>query len=104
MRTGDVTLVAEALDGWDASGLKALATSIAERPGHAAVLLTRTSPALAVVARAADARLDAALLLKALVGRFGGKGGGRTDLAQGGGLTGQSDEVLAFVRQLVAQR
>jgi alanyl-tRNA synthetase len=102
VRTGDVTLVAEALDGWDASGIKALATSIAERPGHAAVLLTKSSPALAVVARAADARLDAASLLKALIERFGGKGGGRTDLAQGGGLAGSSDDILSFVRRLVA--
>jgi alanyl-tRNA synthetase len=102
VRAGSVTLVAEALEGWDANGLKALATSIAARPGHAAVLLTRTSPVLVVVARAADTDVDAGAVLKALVARFGGKGGGRADLAQGGGLAGDSAAIVAAARALVA--
>ncbi len=102
-RVGDVTLVAEALDGWDAGGLKALATAVAERPGHVAALFTAASPALAVIARAADARVDAAAVLKALLSRFGGKGGGRADLAQGGGLAGSPADRLAAVRELVGR-
>jgi alanyl-tRNA synthetase len=102
-RVGDVTLVAEALDGWDASGLKALATAVAERPGHVVALFTAASPALAVIARAGDTQVDAAAVLKALVGRFGGKGGGRADLAQGGGLAGSSADLLAAVRELVGR-
>ena len=34
-------------------------------------------------------------MLKALVARFGGKGGGKPDLAQGGGLAGDVDEIVA---------
>ena len=51
-------------------------------------MFSATSPALVVIARAADVAVDAAAVLKALVARFGGKGGGKPDLAQGGGLVG----------------
>ena len=37
-----------------------------------------------------------------MVARFGGKGGGRPELAQGGGLDGAIDEMLAFARTLSA--
>jgi len=39
------------------------------------------------------------VLLKTLIARFGGKGGGRPDLAQGGGLQGATDEIVAFARE-----
>ena len=35
---GAARLVVEALEGWDASGLKAIASVISSRPGHVAVL------------------------------------------------------------------
>ncbi|MDE3154106.1 MAG: hypothetical protein KGN76_03345 [Acidobacteriota bacterium] len=92
---GGLRLVVAAPEGWDVNGLKALAQAIARQPGHGAVLFSRTTPALLVVARAADAALDARQLLNTLVARFGGKGGGRPDLAQGGGLGGTSDELMA---------
>ncbi len=98
---GAVTLVAEALDGWDADGLKALALAVASRPGHAAVLVTRSSPALVAAARAPDVAVDAAALVRGLLERFGGKGGGRADLAQAGGLTGDSATIVAAARALV---
>jgi alanyl-tRNA synthetase len=43
--------------------------------------------------------VDSGALLKQMIGRFGGKGGGRPDLAQGGGLEGSAAEMLAFARQ-----
>jgi alanyl-tRNA synthetase len=99
-----VTTVIEAVEGWDASGLKAMAMAIAARPGHVAALFTTGSPALAVVSRAADVPVDASTVLKALLARFGGKGGGRADLAQGGGLTGDTAVLLGAARELVARR
>lgn len=101
-RVGPVTLVAEALDGWDADGLKALALAIAARSGHAAVLVSASAPALLAVARAPDVTLDAAAVVKSLVARFGGKGGGRSDLAQAGGLAGERAALLTAARELVA--
>ena len=46
--------------------------------------------------------VDAAAVLKALVARFGGKGGGKPDLAQGGGLTGSLGEIVDAARDLLA--
>jgi len=95
---GPMKVVLAALDGWDAGGIKALATAITARPGHLAVLMTSPAPASIVVARAADAGADCAAILRRLTSRFGGKGGGRPELAQGGGLTGDVQHMLAAVR------
>ena len=94
-RSGDRVVVAQALDGWDAAGLKAMAAGVAAHPGAAAAMFSATSPALVVIARAPDVAVDAAAVLKALVARFGGKGGGKPDLAQGGGLAGDVGEIVA---------
>jgi alanyl-tRNA synthetase len=87
-------VVARAIDGWDAAGLKAIAAGVAAHPGTAVALFSAASPALVVVARASDVAVDAAAVLKALLTRFGGKGGGKPDLAQGGGLTGEIAEMV----------
>lgn len=87
-------LVSRVIDG-DAVRLKALASAIASQPGHAAVLVTRTNPALAIVARAADLTFRSDQVVSALVRQFNGKGGGKPDLAQCGGLQGEPDDVLA---------
>ena len=94
------TLAIAALDSWDAGGLKAVASGIVRRPGHAAVLASGPRPVGVVVARAADVPMDAAAVVKKLVERFGGKGGGRPELAQAGGLDGDASDVLSFARTL----
>jgi alanyl-tRNA synthetase len=65
------------------------------------ILLNTETPLSLVVARAPDVPLDASALVKKLTAQFGGKGGGRPELAQGGGLSGAADAVLAAARQLV---
>ena len=92
------------MDGWDASGLKAIAAGVAAHAGTAVAVFSAASPALVVVARAADVSLDASAVLKALVARFGGKGGGKPDLAQGGGLIGELPEIVNAARALLARR
>jgi alanyl-tRNA synthetase len=39
-----------------------------------------------VIAAGREAQIDAAAVLKALTARFGGRGGGKRELAQGGGF------------------
>jgi alanyl-tRNA synthetase len=95
-------LVAAALPGWDAGGLKTIAARIAGRPGHVAILVGEPAPAALVVARATDVPLDASVLLRTLVERHGGKGGGRPELAQGGGLTAPARDVLQSAREIVS--
>jgi len=102
-RQFDHRLVAAALPGWDAAALKTIAARIAERPGHVAVLVGEPPAAPIVVARATDARTDSAALLRHLVQHHGGKGGGRPELAQGGGLTSAPDDVLQSARDFIAQ-
>jgi alanyl-tRNA synthetase len=94
-------LVLESIPDLDMNGLKTIAQDIAARPGHAAVLCTTSSPSSVVIARAADVPLDAADLLKRLVGEFGGKGGGRSELAQGGGLAIEPAKILAAARAIL---
>ena len=98
---GGARVVFAALPGWDAGGLKAIASGIVERPGHAAVLLSDPPPLAIVIARAPDLTLDAGALLRQLTERHGGKGGGRAELAQGGGLTSASRDVLQSAREIL---
>jgi alanyl-tRNA synthetase len=98
---GNVRVVIAALEGWDQNGLKAIASAITARPGYVAVLFTLPQPSAVVIARAADGTIDSAAVLKKLIERFGGKGGGRPDLAQGGGLQGTADEVITCARGLL---
>jgi alanyl-tRNA synthetase len=94
-------LVCAAVEGADAQRLKTLAQAIAARPGHAAVLVGTDAPRAVAAARAAGAPLDAAALVKALTARFGGRGGGRPELAQGGGLAASPDEILSAVAAMI---
>ena len=95
-------LIVEALAA-DAGTLKTMAQTISASPGRVAVLVTSASPVSIVVSRSADvAAVDAARVLKALLGRFGGKGGGRPEMAQGGGLDASAESVVAAARALLS--
>lgn len=101
---GSSHVVVEALEGYDAAGLKALASAIASAPGRLAVLFSATRPALVVVARARDGvPVDASALLTHLCATYGGRGGGRPDLAQGGGLDAPSAELVSAARTWIGE-
>lgn len=101
---GPHRVVVAALDGWDPNGLKTIATAIVERPAHVAVLVGLPAPSALVIARGTGATVDCSALLRTLTERFGGKGGGRPDLAQGGGLQGSSEAILAAARTALEPR
>jgi alanyl-tRNA synthetase len=98
---GTARVIVEALDGWDQAGLKALAAAAASQPGVVAGLLSTGEPALIVIARSVDVNLDAAAALKVMIARFGGKGGGKPDLAQGGGLSGANAAMAAALSDII---
>jgi alanyl-tRNA synthetase len=98
---GGISFVFAAPEHGDAATLKQMASAIASRSSHAVVLVGRSSPAPLVVARAADVLLDSAAVLKQIIARFGGKGGGRPDLAQAGGVQAAADEILAAARVII---
>jgi alanyl-tRNA synthetase len=74
--------------------LKVLATKICMRPGVVALLADEGDQLRVVFARSADGPADMNALLKKTLDRFGGRGGGRPSLAQGGGLVAESAGVV----------
>jgi alanyl-tRNA synthetase len=94
-------IVARVLDK-DQAGLRQLAQEAAADGGPAIVLVSTARPASLVVSRGADSGIDAGAVLKAIVARFGGKGGGRPELAQGGGIDADAEAVCQFGLELIA--
>jgi alanyl-tRNA synthetase len=100
-RAADLRVVVHGLEGWDAAGLKAVAGALVAQRDVAAALISAGEPRAVVVARSPNVGIDAASVLRELLGRFGGRGGGRPDLAQGAGLTGETGEVLEVAREIL---
>jgi alanyl-tRNA synthetase len=101
---GGLRTVLVSLDGYDANGLKTLATAAVRAGAGAAVVLSAARPLLVVAARGSEGgSVDCGAFVRALVARFGGKGGGRPDLAQGGGLDAAPDAVLDAARALLLE-
>jgi alanyl-tRNA synthetase len=98
---GDWRVVLESAE-WDAAGLKAFASAVASQPGHVAVLFNPNG-GLVAVARGTGVALDAAAVVKVLTGSFGGRGGGRPELAQAGGLAGSTVDVLNAAHAKIAE-
>jgi len=82
----------------DGAMLKALAQAVAAEPGLLVVLVGSGLPVPVVVARSSDMDVDAGGLLRTMTSALGGRGGGRSELAQGG-VAADADRVVAFVRQ-----
>ena len=85
----------------DANGLKALASAIISAPGFVVVMVGTARPSLAVVARSSDVSVAANQVVAALTAKFGGRGGGKPDLAQAGGLDASADDILAAARTII---
>jgi alanyl-tRNA synthetase len=106
-RARELAEAAESIDGTsavlravdaDANGLKALATAVAAASHSVVVLVSTTRPALVVAARSPDAAVSAQQIIATLTGKFGGRGGGKPELAQAGGLDASAEEILTAVR------
>ena len=98
-----VRQMVRAFEGRDQNGLKALALAVCGNPGFQVALFSTAAPHLAVLARSKDGGVDCAAVLKALMVSFGGRGGGRPELAQCGGLTGDLAQILAAARSELAR-
>jgi alanyl-tRNA synthetase len=105
-RVAGVAIVAAVVDGWDASGLKAIASAVLAHGPAAVALVGSDTPALVVAGRSVDVNPVAGIpgagdLVKALTAKFGGKGGGTSELAQAGGLAGAPRDVIAAALELL---
>ena len=99
-----VRIVVRAIDGWDAVGLKAIAAAAVAREGVVAALFSSSAPVVAVTASAPDVSVDANAVLAALVRQFGGRGGGKPQFAQGGGLNGDVATIVAAARAAIEKQ
>ena len=100
-QVGGVRLLVRSVDGWDAAGLKTLAAAAAGTAGACVVLMSGVPPVSLVVARSAGVPVDANVVVQQLTSRFGGRGGGKPELAQGGGLAAPVEEIAAAARALL---
>ena len=82
----------------EAATLRTMAQLVVAEPGLVTALVGVGTPAPVVIARSPDVELDASALVKAATAAFGGRGGGRPELAQGG-ITAPAHEVVTFLRQ-----
>ena len=101
---GGVRVLVQALEGWDAGGLKAIASAATSGDRVVVALFSTASPVVAVVARSKAAPVDAQAVLADLVQQFGGRGGGKPDLAQGGGLAAPPEQIVAAARAAIEAR
>jgi alanyl-tRNA synthetase len=93
-----------AMEGWVAQGLKAIAAAATGGDSVVAALFSATRPAVAVIARSRNVSVDTSAVLKELVQRFGGRGGGKPELAQGGGLDEDAEKVVAATLEIIGSQ
>jgi alanyl-tRNA synthetase len=99
------SLVLAAFDGWPPNDLRVLATRLVALAPCVALLGSRSDKAHLVFAQSEGLPHDVPALLKAAVEHLGGKGGGRGNVAQGGGeRLDRLDEALARARDSVRAR
>jgi alanyl-tRNA synthetase len=103
--TASPALVVVALDGWPATDLRLLATRVVALAPAVALLGSRSDKAHLVFTQTDGLPHDVPGLLKEAVERLGGRGGGRGNLAQGGGdRLDRLDEALAHAAEIVKAR
>ncbi len=104
-----IKVVAARIEGLDAKALRDAVDRLKQQLGDVVVILAGTTDGKAAlvagVGGAAAGRVKAGELLSHVAAKTGGKGGGRPDMAQGGGEDGPALlAALGEVRQWVAER
>jgi alanyl-tRNA synthetase len=98
---GSRRVITAIYEDWDAAGLKTIASSLIARDPVAVALVAGGPAATVVIGCAPSLGLDAGGVVRQLTDRFGGRGGGRPDMAQAGGLAGRPAEIAAAARGLL---
>ncbi len=104
VEVGGVKVLAARVEGLDAKALRDALDRLRQQLGDAVIVLAGVSEGRAAlvagVSGTAGGRVKAGELVAFVAGRTGGKGGGRPDMAQGGGADGQ--ELLAALADVPA--
>ena len=106
---GGIRVLASRLEGFDAKALRDAVDRLKQQLGDTVIILAGTADGKAALVAgvngAATGRVKAGELLSHIAGQIGGKGGGRPDLAQGGGEDGPAlATALQGVPEWVQQR
>ncbi|MGJ7901387.1 alanine--tRNA ligase [Lysobacter sp. 1R34A] len=106
---GGVRVVATRLEGFDAKALREAVDSLKQQLGDAVIVLAGASDGKAALVAgvngSAAGKVKAGELLAHVASQINGKGGGRPDMAQGGGDDGPAlSKALAGVAQWVESR
>jgi len=106
-RGRELCQAAQRKDGWtivrcvlaaeELAEAKKIAHAVASEPAAVALIGVKGDPTSLYFAQSPGGKLDMGALLKQSVTKFGGKGGGARDFAQGGGVAeGRIEELLIF--------
>jgi len=103
-----VAVVTGRIDGLDADGLRSVADTLRDRLGSGVVCVGSVTDGkvnlVAAVTKDLVKRFQAGRLMQEVAGAVGGRGGGRPDLAQGGGPDPSAlDAALTLVYDVVAR-
>ena len=101
VQVGTGSLLVEIVGGWEPSALKGLATAVTTNRQLCAALLSPAPPVSIVLSCSAGVAVDVNACLQDLLRQFGGKGGGKRDLAQGGGLSGSPETIASAAREIL---
>jgi alanyl-tRNA synthetase len=109
MDVAGIKVVAARIEGLDAKGLRDAVDMLKSKLPNAVILLASAEAGKAALVAGVQGlplgRVKAGELLSHIAGQIGGKGGGRPDMAQGGGQDGLAlVAALAGVRDWVEQR
>jgi alanyl-tRNA synthetase len=99
---GGVRVVRHLFEAAEGKKAKLMAHAVAKRPSAIALIGVKGRPATVFFLQSPEGKLSMAEILKQTLAKFGGKGGGSRDFAQGGGLPEeQLEEALRFAETVV---
>lgn len=101
---GAGNLLVEIVSGWEPSALKGLASAVTTNRPMCVALLSPGPPVSIVLSCSAGVAVDVNACLQDLLLKFGGKGGGKRDLAQGGGLAVPVEAVAEAARAMLESK
>jgi alanyl-tRNA synthetase len=109
IQVGEITLLAVKVEGVDAKGLRSLSDDLKSKIDSGVIALAAEVDGkvslITGVTKDLTPRYHAGNLMKELAAKLDGRGGGRPDMAQGGGNNiAAVDETLAWVKTWVAEQ
>jgi alanyl-tRNA synthetase len=98
-----VRVIRRVFEATEGKRAKVIAHAVAKQAGAIALIGVKGMPSLLIFSQTSGGKANLSEVMKQTVAKFGGKGGGSRDFAQGGGLPAdQLEDALSFVEGLLA--